>query len=95
MQVVDVVCLFLATWRLSSLVTRGQGPKQVFAHIRARLDPHGLQVPGSLGQLVTCLWCMSIWAAAVLWFLPIEVSYVLAASAVAMGIDARMPDEGE
>jgi hypothetical protein len=38
---------------------------------------------------------MSIWAAALLWLLPIQVSYVLAASAVAMGIDSWLPDEAE
>jgi len=93
MQVIDLACICLATWRLSSLITRSQGPLQMFAHLRAKLDPDGLQVPGSLGQLTNCLWCTSVWAAVVLWSLPIEVSYVLAASAVAMAIDPMMPDE--
>jgi hypothetical protein len=93
MTALDFVCLGFATWRLSSLLTRSQGPWQIFERIRARLDPDGLRTPGSLGELVTCLWCMSVWVATLLWLLPIEVSYVLAASGAAMWLDQLMPEE--
>jgi hypothetical protein len=93
--VVDLLCYVLAVWRLSSLVTRAQGPGQVFFRARMWLDPDGVQRPGSVGELATCLWCMSIWSAALLWICPMWVSYILAGSAGAMAIDFLMPDEDE
>jgi hypothetical protein len=48
----------LATWRVTHLVTREDGPADAVVRVRARAG-HGL-----LGQLMDCFYCLSMWVAA-------------------------------
>lgn len=60
MSFVDLVILLLACWRLAHLITRDDGPGRLLAATRERIagdDP----ADGSLGQLVTCPYCMGMW----------------------------------
>lgn len=52
-----VVCV-LATWRLSHLVAREDGPFDAVLRLRARAGD------GMLGRLMDCPYCLSIWFAA-------------------------------
>jgi len=48
----------LATWRLSHLVAREDGPFDVIVRLRARAGD------GMLGRLMDCPYCLSLWIAA-------------------------------
>lgn len=48
--------LALATWRISSIVTKELGPRSVFYKLRT-----GETLPHDLKELVGCLWCFSTW----------------------------------
>lgn len=63
-----LLLLGLATWRISSIVIDEAGPLNVFGEARHRLgvDAPGRIVPGSLQELATCLWCLSVWVGAAL-----------------------------
>jgi hypothetical protein len=55
----DVVLGTLAVWRLSHLLAHEDGPADVVATLRTRLD-------GTvLGRLLGCFFCLSLWVAAV------------------------------
>jgi protein-S-isoprenylcysteine O-methyltransferase Ste14 len=55
---VDFVVATLATWRLAALLTREDGPFEVFARLRARAGG------GMVGRALGCLHCTSLWVAA-------------------------------
>jgi hypothetical protein len=48
----------LATWRISHLVAREDGPGDLVAKLRRRLGP------GWTGRLMDCFYCLSLWVAA-------------------------------
>ena len=52
------VLAVLATWRITHLLAREDGPMEVLARLRARLG-HGL-----FGKLMDCFNCLSLWVAA-------------------------------
>jgi hypothetical protein len=68
---VDFVVLSLACWRLTSLLVQEDGPWFLFARLRhvlgvrydERSEPYGLNV---VAEGITCIWCASIWVAALL-----------------------------
>src|SRR5690606_33513915 len=53
----DLLLLALATWRLTSLLVQEAGPFRVFQWMRKHI-PHG--------GLLECIWCCSVWCAALL-----------------------------
>lgn len=53
----DLLLLALATWSLSSMITREKGPFDIFERFRTRLP---------LGGLTTCIYCMARWIAILL-----------------------------
>ena len=53
-----LVLAVLATWRLSHLVAREDGPFDVVLRLRARAGE------GMLGRLMDCPYCLSLWFAA-------------------------------
>lgn len=66
---VALVVLALATWRLTHLVVSEGGPFAIFEHLR-RLA--GAEEPGELvglALLFSCVWCFSVWAAALLYII--------------------------
>lgn len=48
----------LATWRVTHLLAREDGPGEVLARLRARLGW------GFWGRLMDCFYCLSVWVAA-------------------------------
>lgn len=83
MDIITFLVLSLAVWRVSSLVTKEDGPFEIFADIRAKG-----------GELLNCLWCFSIWGGLVVFvayaFWPVVVFWAclpLALSAAAIVVD--------
>lgn len=97
MTMLDMGALGLASWRLASLLVQEAGPYGVTEWFRERLGiRHEDGIPSSwpgagLAALFSCVWCMSVWTAGLLYlvwrFTPIPV-YILAASALAVGLQA-------
>lgn len=62
----DIIILALATFRIASLLVKETGPLGVFAKLRRGMgvtvneysQPEG---NGFLGELFSCMWCMSVW----------------------------------
>lgn len=52
------VIVILATWRITHLLAKEDGPAYIVARLRARLGD------GLLGQLMDCFKCLSMWIAA-------------------------------
>jgi len=60
--------LALATWRISSLLVDEPGPFRIFIRIRELTgithddDDNPLMIPdGFLSELLSCVWCTSVW----------------------------------
>jgi len=66
---VDLVILMLATWRMTSLVVKEDGPWNILARLRrligvrfdAQSAPYGLNI---IAEGLTCMWCTSVWVGA-------------------------------
>lgn len=61
----------LGVWRLATLVTQDDGPEAVLAKARRWLTGNQEIQAGSLGQLITCPYCLSVWlglAAVLSWY---------------------------
>lgn len=58
MPLYEVVLAVLAVWRVTHLLAEEDGPGRLIARLRMRL---GL---GLWGQLASCFYCLSLWAAA-------------------------------
>jgi hypothetical protein len=75
----DFDILSIATWRLSYMLTSEAGPYRIFEQLRAMCNP---------GGLFDCVFCTSIWVAAILlilWFSPFRpLVQVLAISGEAL-----------
>ena len=75
----DALILGLATWRIAYLAAKEAAPFGIMTRIRART---------TLGGLLTCLYCMSVWAAALmllLWHTPLQfLVWVAAISGAAL-----------
>jgi hypothetical protein len=52
----------LATWRVTHLLAKEDGPGDLLVHLRRRLGE------GRLGKLMDCFYCLSLWVAAPLAF---------------------------
>lgn len=51
----------LATWRVSSLITRETGPFRIFERVRTRAGVYEVGEISGLAELFSCVWCMSVW----------------------------------
>lgn len=74
MSLPDTLIIAAATWRLAFMLVREAGPFDVFARLRVRT---------TLGGMLECVFCTSVWTAALmlaLWFIAWPVVVVLAAS---------------
>lgn len=95
MDVLLFIITALATWRISSMFVREDGPFDVFDRIRilagVRYDiddiAYGTNV---ISSLLSCLWCTSIWVAFVtaLYLRPVGVAdwFVMSLALSAMSI---------
>jgi hypothetical protein len=95
----DFVAIALSAWRLAFMLVNEAGPGNIFAKlrrlvgVRERLSdtPGGKAAPYGLNPLADafcCIFCMSVWTAALSWLglqTPIApVVYILAASGLAI-----------
>jgi hypothetical protein len=55
MDIITLLILSLATWRVSSLFVVEDGPFKMFAKLRGKITLFGL---------LSCLWCLSVWVGA-------------------------------
>jgi hypothetical protein len=75
----DLVILALASWRLAYMLVEEAGPFEVFSRLRYRAGVRSVVTRDNAGQPVgsrtalntlaeglTCVWCVSVWAALVL-----------------------------
>ena len=87
-DLVQLITLGLATWRISSMLVSERGPFDMFIKLRNKMgfvhDDAGHVIGRPDGNVLSCLWCTSIYVALGLHFLPIQISYVLAISTVAI-----------
>lgn len=66
MKPVHLLLLILATWRLSHLLSKEDGPYDIATRIRywagVRYDKNSSEYPETeLGKLVMCMYCNSVW----------------------------------
>lgn len=78
----------LATWRVSFMLHAETGPWFAFTRLRDRFgvvhDSDGEPEYYPTSSVFACIGCLSIWVALALYFLPLVISGVLAASSVAI-----------
>ncbi len=100
MDIITLLILTVATWRLSSLLVDETGPFDAFAELRywigVRLDRES-QTYGTneIAKIFTCVWCMSIWIGIMLTvsyaIIPVYTSWIclpFALSTGAIGLNA-------
>lgn len=95
MDIVEIVVLILAAWRLTVLFLQDTGPFNFLDRIRHRAGAHvDYEEAGELGRLLQCPYCFSVWVgiALVLAVLTVPqitwpVAYMLALSAGAVLIE--------
>lgn len=70
MIALDFFILGMATWRITSLLVREQGPWNIFERIRELSgiihdeDGNVLAIPDNFfADVLSCVWCCSIWVA--------------------------------
>jgi len=71
MTLLEFAILGLATWRISALLSKEAGPFDVFKRIRKKAgiihdeNDDVFMVPHNFfAELLSCVWCTSIWVAA-------------------------------
>lgn len=65
MNPLDLLILSLATWRSAYFIVKDNGPFNFMGRIRARWTDG--EYPGSFGELLTCIYCASVWCGLVMW----------------------------
>ena len=97
MEFFELIIMALATWRLASMFVSEDGPFDIFRRIRSLFgvthhdDGTIARIPDkSLSKLFTCIWCMSVWIAAVVylvWVVAPILVYILGLSTGAIIIE--------
>lgn len=93
----DLVVLGLAAWRLASMLVDEAGPGAVFARLRHRVGLRQIPIKADgvvtvsrvattpVAELFSCVWCMSVWTAALMSWRPLRgARTILAASGLAI-----------
>lgn len=93
-RLLNLLVIGAATWRVSSMLVHEDGPGEVFKVLRKVLgfkyDPDGNLLAYPPGNVLSCLWCTSVWVAMILYFMPKQVQRVLAVSAIAIMMDRKV-----
>lgn len=59
----QLIVFGLATWRVASLFVNEDGPWFIFNKLRHRAGIRNMEIgPGFLAQLLSCIWCFSLYA---------------------------------
>lgn len=89
----EILILGLAAWRISHMVVNEVGPFMVFTKIRKlwgiEHDLDGFPITWPSTVPLSCTWCMSVWVAAVLLFVPKVIVRLFAISGVACLLEER------
>jgi hypothetical protein len=91
----DLVLSAIATWRLSHMIMWEAGPADILRKARERLgvthydDGSPSSYMGPFAEVVSCMWCLSVWVGLVMPFTPRAVKVALVCSAVAIEFDKR------
>ena len=99
----ELITRGLAAWRLASMLVDEDGPGGVFARLRHRAGLQSVPVRAGdgwqtvttaanpLAELFACVWCMSVWTAALLAWRPLRpLRFSLAGSALAILLHEAM-----
>lgn len=88
MTLIEFIVFGLATWRIASLLVDEPGPFRIFIRIRSLVgithdaDDNVAVIPdGFLPELLSCVWCTSIWvglSCTILYRIMPQVSFYLA-----------------
>lgn len=90
MDILDVIIIGLASWRVASLLVNEEGPGLIFMRLRSAVgvtEGPGEQSSGFFPLLFTCVWCMSVWTTllmAGIWYLEPVAVMICAAMAIAI-----------
>jgi hypothetical protein len=81
---IDLIILSMAAWRLAAMLTGEDGPFHVFDHLRRVANRWTVT-----GELLACIYCTSVWSAALMLLIwPLHIgqvaAFVLALSAAAI-----------
>lgn len=86
MEISHLIIYGLATWRISSIIVREDGPFHMFLRVRKMagiihdIDGNPIQSPdGFFSELLFCVWCSSVWVGlflTVFWFFTPEWSLI-------------------
>lgn len=92
-DVVWLIVLGLATWRICHLIIFEPGPFDVFGHIR------GWAVHSAFfSELVSCIYCLSVWVGIGVWVIALTPARALlvpfALSAAAVMVQGYVSDDG-
>ena len=109
MNTFDFIVLILAAWRIAHLLVAEQGPWNVFGRMRRRAGieqvivqtPQGADIAYSartqLAEGLLCVWCVSVWTAALwmgLWSIPaLQTGVLLVARIFAISAGAIIVQE--
>lgn len=90
MDLIAVVIAGLAGWRIANLLLFEDGPSEILEKFRKFIGIKPGLVTGFLPTLFSCMYCLSIWAAALSYLIYVilpEAAIILAAAAVVIIID--------
>lgn len=93
----EVLIIGLASWRIAALLSYERGPFHVFLKLRSVLgfthDENGQPdawPDGFFPELISCVWCLSLWIAAGMWGvwqISEPVVIIVAASSVILSVE--------
>lgn len=92
MILVQIVASGLAGWRLASLLVVERGPWSIFKRIRTRAGAEDFEIDGFFAELLSCIWCTSVWTVAamwVTWYIYPPVVGIVAAMGAAMIVERQ------
>lgn len=83
----------LATWRIAHMLVHEIGPFSMFVHIRrlAGIEPDAEGYPAvwRSTNVLSCVWCTSIWVSILFLFIPIRVAELLSLSAISCIVEEK------
>jgi hypothetical protein len=92
-RLVSILTLGLASWRLARMLVHEIGPFRLFTEIRKlngiEHDVDGFPEVTNYDQVLSCIFCTSVWTSIILMLMPKPVVNVLAISAVAAVLEEK------
>ena len=76
----------LATWRIAHMLVHETGPFSIFTKVRAATgiehDAEGLPSVWHSNNVLSCVWCTSMWVGLLFLFIPKSIAELLSLSAI-------------